>query len=95
MTQSQNPHLIQRLSLHPPAIALSDNQECCAKGSYGSRTTSWYLSLSFWCPSLLAAWTSFPDIVHLLSFLFYVGWGCPFLAFAVRGSHDQIGVSFV
>ena len=74
---------------------LSDNQQCYAKGSYGSHTTSRYLSLSFWCPSLPSSWTSCLDTVHILFVLFYVGWGIPFLAFAVRGSQAQISVSFV
>jgi hypothetical protein len=74
---------------------LIDSQQCYAKGSYGSRTTSWYLSLSFWCPSLLAAWTGCLDTVHIFSVLFSVGWGCPFLDFFVRGSQAQITASFV
>jgi hypothetical protein len=75
--------------------ALSDNQQCYAKGSYGSRTTSRYLSLSFWCPYLLVAWTDCPDTVHLCSILCFVGSGLPFLAFVVRGSQAQIAASFV
>jgi hypothetical protein len=74
---------------------LSDNQQCYAKGSYGSHTTSWYLSLSFHCPSLLVAWNGFPDTIHILSALCSVGWGSPFLAFVVRGSQAQIVASFV
>jgi hypothetical protein len=64
-TQSHILHLIQRLSLWPPMTALSGSQHCYAKGSYGSHTTSRYLSLSFRCPSLFTAWTGFPNIVHL------------------------------
>jgi hypothetical protein len=75
--------------------ALSDNQQCYAKGSYGSHTTSRYLSLSFQCPSFLVAWTGCPDTVHLFSVLCSVGWGHPFLAFVVRGSQAQIVASFV
>ena len=75
--------------------ALRRNQQCYAKGSYGSCTTSWYISLSFRCPSLLTAWTSCPDTVHLCSVLCSMGWGCPFLAFVVRGSQAQIVASFV
>jgi hypothetical protein len=56
---------------------LSGNQQCYAKSSYGSRTTSQYLSLSFQCPPLLAAWTGCLDTVHLCSVLCYVGWGRP------------------
>jgi hypothetical protein len=89
------PALIQRLSLRPPATALSGSQQCYAKGSYGSRTTSRYLSLSFQCPSLLAAWTGCPDTFHLCFVLYSVGWGRPFLAFVVRGSQAQIAASFV
>jgi hypothetical protein len=95
MAQSHNLHLIQRLSLQPPAIALSVSQQCYAKGSYGSHTTSRYLSLSFWCPSLLAAWNGCPDTIHFFSILFLVGWGHPFLDFVVRGSQAQIFASFV
>jgi hypothetical protein len=95
MAQSHNLHLIQRLSLQPPATALSGSQQCYAKGSYGSRTTSRYLSLSFWCPSLLVAWTGYPDTIHLFSVLFSMGLGRPFLAFVVRGSQAQITASFV
>jgi hypothetical protein len=94
-SQSQNPHLIQRLSLRPPTTALSDSQQCYAKGSYGSCTTSQYLSLSFWCPSFLVAWTGCPDTVHIFSVLCSMGWGRPFLAFVVRGSQAQIAMSFV
>jgi hypothetical protein len=86
LTQSQNLHLIQRLSLQSAATALIENQQCYAKGSYGSRTTSWYPSLSFRCPSFLAAWNGFPNIFHLFSVLCSVGWGHSFLVFAVRGS---------
>jgi hypothetical protein len=75
--------------------ALSDNQQCYAKGSYGSRTTSRYISLSFWCPYLLAAWTDFTDTVHIFFVLFSMGWGFPFLNFVVRGSQAQIVASFV
>jgi hypothetical protein len=66
--RSLNPHLILRLSLRPSSTALR-GQQCYVKGSYGSHTTSQYLSLSFWCPSLLAAWTGvdyFPDQLHRL-----------------------------
>jgi hypothetical protein len=54
-----------------------------------------YLSLSFWCPSFLAAWTGCHEVVCLFSVLCFVGWGCPFLDFAVRGSQAQITTSFV
>jgi hypothetical protein len=67
----------------------------CQGGSYGSRTTSWYLSLSFQCPSLLASWIGSLDIVHIFSVLCSMGWGCPFLAFVVRGSQAQIATSFI
>jgi hypothetical protein len=66
--------MIQILSLHPPATALSGSQQCYAKGSYGSHTTSQYISLSFWCPSLLLAWTGCPDAIHIFSVLCLVGW---------------------
>jgi hypothetical protein len=69
---------------------LSGSQQCYAKGSYGSHTTSPYLSLSFQCPSLLATWTGCPDTVHIFSVLCSVGWGRPFLDFVVRGSQAQI-----
>jgi hypothetical protein len=82
LAQSLNPHLIQRLSLRPPATTLSSSQQCYAKGSYGS-------------PSLLAAWTGYPDTVHILSILFSVGWGHPFLDFVVGGFQAQIVASFV
>jgi hypothetical protein len=82
--------MIQRLSLQPRATVLSDSRQCYAKGSYGSHTTSQYLSLSFRCPSLLTDQTGCPDTVHLCYVLCYVGWGHPFLAFAVRGSQAQI-----
>jgi hypothetical protein len=59
--------------------ALSGSQQCYAKGSYGSRTTSRYLSLSFRCPSWLAAWAGCPNTVHIFFILFSVGWGHPFL----------------
>jgi hypothetical protein len=75
--------------------ALSDSQHCYAKGSYGSRTTSRYLSLSFRCPYLLADWTGCPDTVHIFSILCSMGWECPFLDFVVRGSQAQIVASFV
>jgi hypothetical protein len=75
--------------------ALSGSEKCHAKGSYGSHTTSQYLSLSFRCPSLLAAWTGCPDTIHIFSVLYSMGWGHPFLAFVVRGSQAQIVVSFV
>jgi hypothetical protein len=41
------------------------------------------------------AWTSCLDIVHIFSVLYYVGWGRPFLGFAVRGSQAQIVMYFV
>jgi hypothetical protein len=88
-------HLFQRLSLRPPVTALSGSQQCYAKGSYGSQPTSQYLSLTFRCTSLLAAWTGFPDTVHLFSILCLGGWVYPFLAFFVRDSQEQIVVSFV
>jgi hypothetical protein len=54
--------------------ALSNNQQCYAKGSYGSRTTSRYLSLSFRCPSFLAAWTGCLILsIFALSFVLWVG----------------------
>jgi hypothetical protein len=95
MAQSQNPHLIQRLSLQPSTTTLSGSQQCYAKGYYGSRTTFEYLSLFFWCPSLLMAWSGFPDTIHIFSILFSVGWGRPFPTFVVRGSQAQIAESFV
>jgi hypothetical protein len=95
MAQGLNLTLIQRLSLRPPMTALSDSQQFYAKGSYGSRTTSQYLSLSFRCPSLLVASTGCPDTVHIFSILCSMGWGRPFLAFVVRGSQAQIAASFV
>jgi hypothetical protein len=91
LPQSPKQHMIKRISLHPLVTALSGIQQCYSKGSYGSRTTSGYLSLSFRCPSLLADWIGCPDTVHLCS----VGWGRPFLDFFVRGSKAQIVVSFV
>jgi hypothetical protein len=75
--------------------ALRGSQQCYAKGSYGNRTTSWYISLSFRCPSFLMAWTDFPDTVHLFFVLYSMGWGRPFLDFVVRGSQAQIVASFV
>jgi hypothetical protein len=74
--------------------ALSGNRQCYARGSYGSHTTSQYLSLFFWCSSLLADWTGFPVAVHIFSVLCSVFWGCPFLDFVVRGSQAQIVASF-
>jgi hypothetical protein len=87
--------MIQILSLRPPTTSLSDNQHCYFKGSYGSRNTSRYISLSFRCPSLLVDWIGFPNTFHLLSILCYMAWTPPFLAFTVRGSQAQIVVSFV
>jgi hypothetical protein len=75
--------------------ALSDSQQCYAKGSYGSRTTSQYLSFSFRCPYLLAAWTGFHDTIHIFSILCSMAWGFPFLDFFVRGSQAQISAYFV
>jgi hypothetical protein len=75
--------------------SLSDGQHYYAKGSYGSRTTSWCLSLSFWCPSFLTSWIGCPDTDHLFSVICFVGWGHPFLDFGVRGSQAQIVMSFV
>jgi hypothetical protein len=72
--------------------ALSGSQQCYAKGSYGSHTTSRYLSLSLQCPYLLVAWNACPDTVHIFSILCSVGWGHPFLAFVVRGSQAQISM---
>jgi hypothetical protein len=95
LAQSLNSHLIQRLSLRPPTTALSGSQQFYAKGSYGSRTTNQYISLSFWCPSLLTAWTGCHDIVHIFSVLCSMGWGYPFLDFVLRGSQAQIVASFV
>jgi hypothetical protein len=40
-------------------------------------------------------WTGCPDTFHLFSVLCSMGWGCPFLPFAVRGSQAQISASFV
>jgi hypothetical protein len=71
------------------------SQQCYAKGSYGSRTTSRYHSLSLWCPSLLVAWTGCPNIIHIFFVLCSMGWGHPFLDFDVRGSQTQIVMSFV
>jgi hypothetical protein len=76
-------------------IALGESQQCYAKGSYGSCTTSQCLSLSFWCLSLLVSWAGCPDTVHICSILCSVGWGRPFLVVVVRGSQAQIVVSFV
>jgi hypothetical protein len=67
--------------------ALSDNQRCYAKGSYGSRTTLG----TFW----LAVWIGCPDTIHLFSVLCFVGLGHPLLAFIVRGSQAQIVTSFI
>jgi hypothetical protein len=87
LAQSQNLHLIQRLSLEPPMTTLTDNQHCYAKGSYGSHTTFG----TFW----LAAWIGCPDTIHFFSVLCFVGLGHPFLAFIVMGSQAQIVMSFV
>jgi hypothetical protein len=87
--------MIQRFSPQPPMTALSENQQCYARGSYGSRTTSRYLSVSFRFPSLLAAWTGCPKVVCLFSFLFSMGWGRSFLAFSLRVSQAQIAAYFV
>jgi hypothetical protein len=73
--------------------ALSSNQQCYARGSYGSRTTSWYLSSSSHCPSLLADWNGCLEVAHIFSVLFFTGWGYLFLDSAVRGS--QTTASFV
>jgi hypothetical protein len=94
-TQCRNPHLIHSLSPHPQTTSLSGNQQCYSMGSYGSRTTSRCLCLSFRCPSLLAAWNGFHETFHIFFVLCYAGCGFPFLAFAVRGSQAQIAVSFV
>jgi hypothetical protein len=93
--ESEPASVIQRLSLQPHETALSDNQQCYAKGSYGSQTTSWYLSLSFWCPSWLVAWTGCLDTVHICSVLCSMCWGHPFLDCFVRGSQAQTAMSFV
>jgi hypothetical protein len=86
---------LNSISLRPPTTALSNSQQCYVKGSYESRTTSRYLSLSFRCPSLLAACIGCLDTIHIFSILCSVGWGHPFLSFFVRGSQAQIAVSFV
>jgi hypothetical protein len=86
LTQSQNLHLIQRLSPQPPMTSSSDNDQCYSRGSYGSHTTSWYLYLSFWCPSFLAGWTGCPKATHIFFVLCSMSWGHPFLDFDVRGS---------
>jgi hypothetical protein len=75
--------------------SLNNSQQCYAKGSDGSRTTSRYLSLSFQCPSFLAAWTSCLDTINICSILCSMGWGRPLLPFVVRGSQEQIATSFV
>ena len=95
MTQIRKPHLIERSSPQPPVVSSSNIQQFYARGPYWSRTTSRYPSLSFWCPSLLVAWTGCPDTIHIFSVLYYVGWGRPFLDFVVRGSQAQIVASFV
>jgi hypothetical protein len=75
--------------------ALRGNQQGYARGSYGSSTTSRYISFSFWCPSLLATWTGCPEAVLLFFILCSAGWGHPLLDFAVRDSQAQIVASFV
>jgi hypothetical protein len=59
--------MIQRLSPQPPMIALRENQQYYSRGFYGSRTTSQYLSFSFWCPSLIMGLTGCPDVFHIES----------------------------
>jgi hypothetical protein len=75
--------MIQRILFWPPMTALRDNKQCYAKGSYGSHTTSWYLSLSLRCHFFLVAWTGCPDIFHLFSCCSSMSWGVPFLDFVV------------
>jgi hypothetical protein len=73
---------------------LSGIQQCYAKGSYGSHTTSRYLCLYLWCPYFLVAWIGCTNSFHSLFSLFSMGWGYPFLDFVVKGSRAQISMSF-
>jgi hypothetical protein len=89
LTQIRKPHLIERSSPQPPVISSSNIQQFYARGPYGSRTTSRYPSLSFWCPPLLRGldWFSWGSMSIL--FPLFCGLGFDFNYFWCEGFPGQ------